>query len=76
MEAIINNEKLKKNEKLVNKYRDFLFSLPGLVCVGYNDTEITISIKPEKVELARQSVPSALEGVPVKIKPRTNTPQF
>lgn len=72
----MNQQEFERLKQLVKKYHEFLFSLPGLMAVGYNDKEISIDIKPERVELARQFVSNNIEGVPVKIRPRSNPPSF
>ncbi|MDO8523127.1 MAG: hypothetical protein Q7S12_02480 [bacterium] len=72
----MDQKKFEKNKKLMDKYHDFIFSLPGLMCVGWDDKEITIDIKPENVALAEQFISNYIEGVPIKIIPRTNPPSF
>ena len=72
----MDQEKFEKNKNLVDKYRDFILSHHGYMLVGYNDNEIYVDIKPEFVELANQFVSSNIEGVPLKIKPRSRPPAF
>ncbi|HUZ92931.1 MAG TPA: hypothetical protein VNG29_02950 [Candidatus Paceibacterota bacterium] len=69
-------EKLAKNGELIKKYHDLIFSIPGLMLLGWNDKEIHLEVKPEKVELTKKFVVSDLEGVPVKVLPRSNPPSF
>ena len=72
----MNQVKFEEIKQVVKKYHDFLFSLPGLRGVGYDDNEITIYVKPENVESVKRSVKSNLDGVTVLIKPRTQLFHF
>ncbi|MDO8496815.1 MAG: hypothetical protein Q7S43_05190 [bacterium] len=72
----MNQQEFERIEKIFKKYREFIFSLPGIMGAGYSDRQISIDIKPEKVELVRQFVATSIEGIPVKIRPRTELPIF
>lgn len=72
----MDEEKLKANRELADKYREFIVLLPGYMYHGWDDKEITLYIRPEKAALAKKFVSDNLEGIPVKIHPRNNPPSF
>jgi len=76
MAEAMDMDKLAKNGELVTKYHDLIFSIPGLMLVGWNDKELHIEVKPEKVELIKKFIVSDLEGIPVRVSPRSEPPSF
>jgi len=72
----MDQKELERIKIIYEKYHDFIFSLPGIMGAGYGDKEISIDLTPEKLELGKQFVSDNLDGVPVKIKPRSDPPVF
>ena len=52
----MNQREFERIKQIFEKYHDFIFALPGIMGAGYNDKEITIDLKPEKLELGKQFV--------------------
>ena len=72
----MNQQEFERIKLIFEKYHDFIFSLPGIMGAGYSDKEISIDLKPEKLELGKQFVSDSFDGIPVKIRPRSSPPVF